>query len=331
MTINVPTSRGFFGYGCAALAGIVSALILAYALLHSGTILVLAAYIAAVPLFMAGFGLGLLPGFFAAGFGAACLFAVTPAAFGIYYLVADAVPALALMAIAMRPRLSPRGTIEWASEGALASALAVYPCLVFLGIFILLMGQDGGLLAMTLSAFDDFMPQVNAMLAQNGQTVTPDMTLKVHDYLQSLAYVAPALAMCAWIFSTLIALIAAQALLQQHQWSLRPAFSLVEMRMPNWMVFVVAVAALAGALAPSPFNYVGTNVAIALSVPFFFVGLAVVHAWAASKRFNLLILIAVYLIIAIIPYLALPIILIGGVDQWADFRKRLAAKTPLPN
>ena len=240
MTFNVPTSRGIFGYGCGALAGLVSALVLAFALAHSGSVLVLVAYVASVPLFMVGFGAGIGPGIFAALCGAAGLLIASPPSFCSFYLIADALPSAGLIILAMRHRISLDGKLTWPAEGNMLAGLVIYPCLLFLGIYAATSGHEGGLLAMTSDAFEGMAGQVATTLSENGQSVTPEVTIKIHQYLDAVARMAPALAMCAWLFSTLIAMILAQTVVQQQGWNLRPSFVLTHLHVPSWIIFAAA-------------------------------------------------------------------------------------------
>jgi len=64
-----------------------------------------------------------------------------------------------------------------------------------------------------------------------------------------------------------------------------------------------------------------------MGVPFFFTGLAVVHALAAQTRWPTLFLVFFYFVICLIVHLTLLVALLGAVDQWVDFRKRFAERT----
>jgi uncharacterized protein YybS (DUF2232 family) len=200
---------------------------------------------------------------------------------------------------------------------------------MFLAIYVATMGSEGGLLKITQDAFDGVSGQAITMMTQNGQAVTPEMTLKLHQYLAVTARVAPALGMCAWFFSTMIALIVSQSLLCYQKWNLRPAFTLTDLRLPVWVLALTLAALAAAWFAPAPYDYVGFNLAIVLGIPFFLTGLAVVHGLAASTGKPNLILIIFYIIISVIIYLVPLVALIGVVDQWVDFRKRLADRAQI--
>jgi hypothetical protein len=301
--------------------------ILFVALSHSDSGFVLLVYLAPIPLFMAGMGVNVTSGLVAIALGSAGLFLMGQPSYGIFYLVADAIPAGGLIYMAMRSRMGLDGKKEWSGEGNLLTALATYPCFIFLGIYLATMGQDGGLLALTVNAFNGMGDQVNSMLSENGQTVTPEMTVQIHEYFNFFARITPALAMCAWLFSTIIAMAAAHGLLQYKKWNMRPNFLLAKLHIPNWVIFAAAITGLLAMYGPVPYDYLGLNLALVLGIPFFFVGLAVVHAWAAQTKRPTVMLTLFYIIISIIVHLVLVVAVLGAVDQWVDFRKRFAGQS----
>jgi hypothetical protein len=322
VTSDVPTSRGFFGYGCDVLAGIASALILGFALAHPASILVLLSYAAAIPLFIIGFGYGARSSLIAASVGIVAIAAAAPMGVTILYFLTDALPAALLVWFALRPRMGHDGNIEWPSEGKLFTLLMLYPCILFLIIVAITMGQAGGLYGQTVHVLDGATDQVITSLSASGQAITPEVTLKVQHYLAFLAHIAPSVAMVTWLLITILALVAAQAVLPPLGLGIRPAFALENLCMPNGIIFALLVCAGAS-FAPAPFDYVALNLAILLSVPFFFTGLAVVHAGAAQTRYALPLLIVFYILIA---YLLPLVAVIGAVDPWANFRKKFAAR-----
>jgi hypothetical protein len=325
--ITSPASRGVLGLAYGALAGAVSAFLLAFALSHAGSVLVLIAYLSTIPLFMAGMGAGFFSCVVGAFIGTVSLFLVAPGSFGVFYLMANAVPTVILTALAMRLHRGSDGKLQYAAEGNVLAALAIYPCIIFLIIFIATMKNAGGLLTMTADALDGLTPQITDMLTQNGEKLTPDITLRIHQYLLALARMTPALAMCTWLLTMIVAIAAAQGALLKRKWMLRPAFALNRLRVPSWIIFAAAITGVMAVYAPAPYDYIGLNLALVLGVPFFFTGLAVVHAWAASTRAPTVILVIFYIVISVIVHLVLLVAMLGAVDQWVDFRKRFADKS----
>ena len=329
MTTSAITSRRILGCGWGAFAGVVSAALLVLALDRADSMLVLFAYLVSLPLFMAGFSGGIFAGLVACVCGAAALFASSMPEFGVFYLFADALPAAGLIFLAMRHRTRTDGGITWDPEGNALAFLSIYPCILFLAACAAASGHEGGLLTLTREAFNGMTDQISKMFVSNGEAMTPDVMALLHQYLDTAARIAPSLAMCAWLFSMLIVMIAAQQLLERKGWNVRPSFSFAKLHVPNWVIYAAALTGAVGSFAAAPFDYIGLNLAIVLGTPFFFVGLAVVHAWAAQTRTPKLVLFFFYLVISVIVYLVLLVAILGVVDQWVDFRKRFAERPSL--
>jgi uncharacterized protein YybS (DUF2232 family) len=137
----------------------------------------------------------------------------------------------------------------------------------------------------------------------------------------------PALGGSCWIFVMMIDGLLAQKALERQKWNLRTGFSLKMLTVPNFMVYVAVVTGLCGTFAPAPLDYIGANLCILLSLPFFFNGLAVVHAWAATTRFRMIILLIFYSVITVAVALLFLVAILGVVDQWVNFRQRFTART----
>ncbi|MDE1900245.1 MAG: DUF2232 domain-containing protein [Alphaproteobacteria bacterium] len=324
MSEILPVSRGLIGHLLGVLAGLASAGLCAFAGFHAESVLILMAYFLAIPLYMAGFACGALSGFLACLAGVAGVFAFAPAGFGIFYLFFDAIPAAILILLAMGRRVDADGAVTWRSEGTVLAVMTLYPCLIFMAVFVIAMGHDGGLQAMTLHALDGMSDQVTKLIAADGQKVTPEIIANIHQAFGMIARIMPAFVMCVWLFSTFVDMAVAQSFVGQRQWKLRPAFTLGNLHVPSLVVFAAAIVGLVAVFAPEPYRYVGLNLGLVLGVPFFFSGLAVIHGWAARTAYPGAVLAGFYILLVAIVYLAFPVTFLGVLDQWVNFRKRFA-------
>ena len=322
MTETLP-SRGLRGYAGGALAGVISAGLFGFAFANAGSLFIMLAYLAAIPLFIVGLGAGVTSGAVASIVGVAGLFLARQFNFAMFFAVTYALPAAVLAALAMR-RNDVNGKKEWYSEGNLLTAITLYPCLAFMAAFAAAVGHDGGLLAQTKSmltqATDQFKTQLDA------ETLTQFTTA-----LDYIARLLPATLGCSWIVVMIISVIVAQMTLKQQGWNLRPGFDVKQTVLPRWLVVVAAVTAMAGYLAPAPYNYLGVNLCIMFCLAYFLAGLGVVHAWAATLKGGTWILVIYYILLAVpLPMTVIPVTLLtlflGFSDQWIDFRRRFAGK-----
>jgi len=179
--------------------------------------------------------------------------------------------------------------------------------------------QSGGLLALTINTLQDMVealkPQMDA-----------DVTLQLSSRVDVFAKLLPAFTGCAWMIITMLCFALSQNILAHFHKNVRTSFSLQELHIPTWMVLSVALTGLLGMMAPAPYNYIGLNLSIMLGTPFVFVGLAVVHAWALTTKSPKIILTIFYVLASMIVWSVLVVATLGVIDQWFNFRQRLAIR-----
>jgi hypothetical protein len=98
---------------------------------------------------------------------------------------------------------------------------------------------------------------------------------------------------------------------------------LADLELPGWMTTGLAVVVLVS-LVPGRIGVIGQNAAIIIGLPFFFLGLAVIHA--VSRRFGMrrLFLLVFYAILLLFGWPIIAVTGLGIVEQWAHFRRRFA-------
>ena len=95
------------------------------------------------------------------------------------------------------------------------------------------------------------------------------------------------------------------------------------MRVRDWKGDRVAVAATVAALLGSGWlGFVGTNIALILCVPYFFVGLAVLHTVSAAWSNRTAILFATYVLLLLFSWAAVLVAGIGVLEHWTGLRER---------
>jgi hypothetical protein len=332
MTVSL-SFRGWRGLGGGILAGILSAGLFVSAYTQDKSMLLffvcfLLSYFTAVPLFVTGLGAGVGSCIAAVTAGVVVLGIVNFPDFALPYAVLCGLPAVGLTALALHqnPITGPARAAWGGSEKKLLTAITLYPCVVFLVVVVAMIKYKGG--------FQGFMLQaMNDSLAPLKNEADPEMYRDVSNAMQGMVQLAPALTGCSWILLMLMSLVVAQSALKKQSWNLRPDFALMDVSIPNWLIFAVAATGLAALLAPAPYDYVGINLCILLCVPFFLVGLAIVHAWAATTKAKKTILFLFYLTLTLLmlsPLLvmvsSLLVTALGAVDQWYNFRRRLAGR-----
>jgi hypothetical protein len=325
MTTPLP-SRGVRGYVGGAIAGGISAAMLEYAVAqpdtYGGALLhVCMLLLVMIPLFLAGLGAGTWSGIIASAVSIGMAFAAD-AQTALGYALLCAVPTAALTALTLRYPADTNGKTAMRTEGALLSAMVIYAGAVFV-IVALSFSKAGGLLALTTRTINDEIAPLKDM-------ASPEDFANLQAVVPAIAQTLPALLGLTWVLFALVSMVCAHGLLKQRNWQLRPGFDLQKVFTPDWLIYAVAATGLIAVFAPTPFKYIGTNLCMILCLPFFFDGLAVTHAWAATLKARVWFLTLYYLLLSL-PWTMTPVfimtLLAGIADQWIHFRRRFAAKT----
>ncbi len=301
-------------------AGVLSA-ISATAFLAQAPGALIFVYLASLPLFMVGFALGpravTIAG--AVGFMAAGLLggAVSAGVFGLM----QALPAL-LVVKQMLLQRSPLGSggdgtaaqpatdIRWYPPGDMLCWLTALAGAIFLVVAVaMLMGEQG------------FSVLVSTNLEQVLQGIAPDMDSDSRARAVGLmAPLFPGAVGVSWLVMTLVNAILAQGLLLRFERNIRPSPSYADLQLPHWMSWPLVGSAVLALLGSGEMEYTGRNLAMILAVPYFFLGLAVVHTWARRVAYTGMVLVAFYVVLVLSGWLALAVAGIGLFEQWKKSR-----------
>ncbi len=96
--------------------------------------------------------------------------------------------------------------------------------------------------------------------------------------------------------------------------------------MPQWIGFAL-IACVIASLATGQIGYMGRNGAILVAIPFFFLGLSVIHAVSRGWRGRQIGLPLLYLLMMFLGWPALIVAGLGFVEQWFGLRRRYAARS----
>lgn len=121
------------------------------------------------------------------------------------------------------------------------------------------------------------------------------------------------------VFDTVIA----QALLARGGRNIRPSPRLRELTLPDWLSWPLVIAAIAALIGPGDVEYTGRNLAMVLAVPFYFLGLAVLHKMASLVTFSGM-LIAMFYMAMFTGWFILVVAGLGLLEQWVGLKKRLS-------
>jgi len=227
------------------------------------------------------------------------------------------VPIIVLVRQALFNRTAQDGSVEWYPAGLLVTWLT---------------GAGLFLLAFTLVSLLWFAsgPSLEAIFASQLSDALRLVLPTVEDaHLQEAAAAAAryglGIGLDSWLMVIAANGILAQGVLGRFGRNLRPAPDITQLDLPTWLGLALAAAVLVAWLAPGDVGFLALSLAIVLVVPFFFAGLAVVHAACRHRGSRAIMLIIFYLILVLFFWPATLVAGLGLLDQTIGLRRRLLA------
>lgn len=281
---------------------------------------IILAYLAPMPLFLVALSAGVKGGLIAAGVGTVIVALAGGAIPTTMYVVATALPVIILARQALLSRPDASGGMEWYPPGLTIVWLTGIGLAVLFAGALLSSSVDGGFRAVVERGLDR---TVGEMARSSGAG-----TAESGEILHMMAAVLPGVVIVSWQIMTVINGSLAQGVLMRFGRNLRPPMRMAEIDLPSWVAIALAIAGVGGLLLPGNLGYVALNAAIVLGVPFFFAGLAVVHAAAAKRGGRGFLLVLFYLVLFMFGWPAIGVVGLGVIEQWAGLRRRLTDSGP---
>ena len=273
-------------------------------------------YLAPLPLLTVGLGLGPLAvtvggisGLLIAGLLGG---AMTAGLFGMLH----ALPAWLVTRQALLQHPAPDGGMNWYPAGFILSSLAVLGAALFLLTALITSGADGGL-ELAVSAYLD---QVFTYMA-------PSLPAEERAYVvTTLTPVFPGALVASWVVMLAINGVLAQGILVRLGRNQRPSPALADLELPDWLSWILVGSAVIALLGSGAMEYAGRNTVMILAIPYFFLGLAVIHALAGRVSSTRMILTAFYLILLVSGWAIFTVAGLGMIEHWFGLRRRLSGK-----
>ncbi|OHC80410.1 MAG: hypothetical protein A3G73_04235 [Rhodospirillales bacterium RIFCSPLOWO2_12_FULL_67_15] len=316
----------------AVAAGVASALAgLAFLARAPGAILLI--YLGPLPLMLVGLGLGLRAAFTAAGVGALVsgLLAGAPAA--LLYALGHALPSLIVVWLGLGKRAgvdilvggpteddakngpaeSPiPGSTEWYPHGhivawlaALAAAMVAFAALWFT--------SDEGFRATVAEHIEKGLAALVPMLGGTDRV----------QIIATMVGLFPGWIGVSWVAMGVVNAIAAEAILTRAGRALRPKPAWADLTLPDWLSWALVGAALLALIGPGDVGYTGRNLALALALPHFLLGLAVVHGLVRRTPQPRALLVGFYVVLFVSAWALLAVAAVGVLEHWIGIRNRI--------
>lgn len=294
-----------------------------------------------------GFAMGLYPGALATGIAAVIIALATTVTLGGWFVLTNVVPTVVVIYFALQPHPAPSppgpsqpgqsqpgpaGARTWYPSGHVLAWLTVLGVAYIVGVALYFSGSESGY----SGAGYELLREVLTRLAviPGSDEAAGDAAGQIDAFARRIAPYLPGVWVSCWELLFIANAVLAQGLMVRFGRNLRPPSTLAAMALPRWFGGLAAAAAVIS-LVPGAIGIVAQNVLVALCIPFFFLGLAVIHALARRWRgqgahpfFRAAFFALFYIIVLAMVWPVFALVGIGIVDMLANIRRRLGRNGP---
>ena len=147
----------------------------------------------------------------------------------------------------------------------------------------------------------------------------------VDQLIAAMAAVFPAVAAASWLLMIVVNGIMAQKFLTASGKNMRPMPVYSAIETPIWPIAAITLGALLSFFV-GDLRFFGINIMLIATIPFFFIGLAVLHSISPGWPGRLFLLTGAYLFLILLVWPAAIIALLGLIEHWVRLRERMHAR-----
>jgi hypothetical protein len=199
---------------------------------------------------------------------------------------------------------------EWYPPGSILCILSVLAAALLIVATIWSQGEVGGLQGLIRSYLDQVFTHVIPMEEADRGGLVQFMTFLFPGYMGT-----------SWVVMAAFNASVAMAILRRVQRTERPKTKLANLVLPDWMSWFIVAAASVALMGQGELEFFGRNLALILAVPFFFLGLAVVHKLVCHVAFPRMLLTGFYMALMLSGWIAIVVISAGVAEQWFGLRR----------
>jgi hypothetical protein len=282
----------------------------------------LAAYFAALPLFVVGFVSGRQACGIAMMAAAVTVGAVLSPEEALMFLGAQGAPAALMVWLSLRMRVASDGAVEWVSPGVVLAGLAGYGAIAFAALALVLLNEAGGTQGLEAGLATELQRAVTSV----APGADPD---RVQAVTAAFARYFPAVVLASWIVMTVVNAVIGFRLAGRFFERQRPEPQWSALTLPSWLMTATAAASFLALVGRgSSVGFVGGNTALGLCVPYVLLGFAVAHTLAAGLGSRRIVLWGLYLLVFMLGWPLLLMAGLGFVEDWIGVRRRFAGHRP---
>ncbi len=273
-------------------------------------------YAVPLPLFLAGLSLGTVACAIAVGAGTGAALMLGGLAVGGLFLAVFGAPAMLIVWLALSSRTDAKTHVEWYPVGNLLGWLSIIAAGAILAAALLASDAEGGLEGHIRRS----LPQAIQLLFDG--PLPEELARQIDQW----AGLFPAMLATVWIGTTVLNAAVAQSVLARRGKARRPSPDWLMIEAPAWTPYAFSAAVILRAVGPGGFGFVGENLAPVLAMPYFFVGIAVIHALARRTSIRTLALVIFYMILILLGFFAMVLVVaLGFAETWLGVRQRASA------
>ena len=226
------------------------------------------------------------------------------------YVLLFAVPQAWLTRQALLSRTTPAG-VEWYSPGLLVAWITAFAASFVTAVTIAFSGTEGGLVGTIQMGIE---PALRSMAGVHG------VELSETD-LRAMASMMPAAMANLWMLMMVVNGALAQSLVARGGRNLRPSSAFADFEVPAVLMYALGAALVLSFLSGTP-GFLGRTLVALITLPYFILGLAVIHRAARGMAARRPLLIATYFLIIVMQWLVGVVIVLGLAEHAFGLRER---------
>lgn len=278
-------------------------------------------YFATLPMMAAGLAFGQMAAMWAALAGIVLSGTVTGGSGAGMFGLTQALPLLMTTRLALMHKPAANGLPtddgDWYPIGNVVASLSAAGAAML--AFAAAATMDGPAGGMQPWLTEHLRATISAMLPQLAETERNRLTAL-------MVPIFPGIVGASWIVMVTVNAVLAQSILLRARMNIRPPVPYSAIRLPDWISWLLMFAAVIALLGGPQLGYVGRNLVIVVAVPFFLVGLAVVHGLVRATPMPRAMLAGFYAILVMSGWALLVVAGVGCYEQWIGFKGRGAAR-----
>ena len=313
-------------------AGVASALFNLSPLLSAAPGSLILTALGPLPPLAVGLAMGFYPGALATGIAAVIIALATTVTLGGWFVLTNVVPTVVVIYFALQSRPGPAGAPAWYPSGHVLAWLTLLGAAYIGGVAVYFSGSESGYAGIGYELLREVLTRL-AVLPGGGEPAG-EAAAQIDAFARRIAPYLPGIWIGCWELLFIANAVLAQGLMVRFGRNLRPPSTLAAMALPRW-IGAAAAAAVVVSFVPGAVGTVAQNVLMALCIPFFFLGLAVIHAFSRRWRgrgahpfLRGAFFVLFYVIILTMVWPAFVLVGIGIVDMLANIRRRLGRNGP---